>query len=266
MVASKHGTLAVNGVRLHFVEQGDGAPILFLHGFPEYWGAWRRVMAELGDQFRSVAIDTRGINLSERPARVHGYDMRELVKDVRQAVAMLGYEKVTLVGHDWGGFIAWETAIRHPEVLEGLVIINTAHTGIFDRELRKDGAQAAASKYMLAFRSSRGEELVSRNDFAGFRREIIDPHLASGMMTEGRSRRISRSLAGREESDGGPRLLSCKQEWAAERRRSRTKACAGYRRKSAHFSHLGRQGCLLHPGQCGSYAGGSAKPDGAPLC
>jgi epoxide hydrolase 4 len=180
----KHGTLAVNGIRLHYVEHGTGAPILFLHGFPEYWGAWRAIMRELSEQFRSVAIDTRGINVSERPENLDGYAMEELVEDVRQTIGALGFDKVTLVGHDWGGFIAWETAIRHPVLLDRLVIINTAHTGIFDRQLRKGGAQAAASKYMLAFRSSRGEELVSRGDFAGFRREIIDPHRALGTMSE----------------------------------------------------------------------------------
>ncbi|WMT76326.1 alpha/beta hydrolase [Bradyrhizobium sp. Ash2021] len=184
MYSLKHGTLAVNGVRLHYVEQGAGAPILFLHGFPEYWGAWRTIMKELGDQFRSIAIDTRGINLSGEPEGLDGYAVKELVEDVVQTIAALGCKKVTLVGHDWGGFIAWEMAIRHPEMLDRLVIINTAHTGIFDRELRKGEAQAAASKYMLAFRSPRGEELVSRKDFAGFRREIIDPHRASGTMTE----------------------------------------------------------------------------------
>jgi pimeloyl-ACP methyl ester carboxylesterase len=111
----KHGTLAVNGVRLHYVEYGAGAPILFLHGFPEYWGAWRAIMKELGGQFRSVAIDTRGINLSERPKSVSGYTMDELVEDVRQTIGALGYDKLTLVGHDWGGFIAWETAIPRSE-------------------------------------------------------------------------------------------------------------------------------------------------------
>ena len=183
MTLLKHGTLAVNGIRLHYAEQGSGAPILFLHGFPEYWGVWRPIMKELGGHFRSVAIDTRGINLSEGAESLGGYAMEELVEDVRQTIGALGYDKVTLVGHDWGGFIAWETAIRHPEVLSRLVIINTAHTGILDRELRTGGPQATASKYMLAFRSPRGEELVSRNDFAGFRREIIDPHVASEIMS-----------------------------------------------------------------------------------
>ena len=184
MTSIKHGTLAVNGIQLHFAEQGSGEPVLFLHGFPEYWAAWRSVMGNISDRFRAIAIDTRGVNRSEGASDVNGYAIGELVEDVRQTVAAFGYERVTLVGHDWGGFIAWEVAIRYPDIVERLVIINTAHNGVFDQLLRQGGAQAAASKYMLAFRSPRGEELVSRNDFAAFRREIVEPSLSSGEMNE----------------------------------------------------------------------------------
>lgn len=176
--------LPVNGIRLHYIEQGIGAPVLFLHGFPEYSGAWRPVMAQLSQRFRSIAIDTRGINLSEGPSNVEGYAIAELVEDVRQAIGALGYDSLTLVGHDWGGFIAWELAIRHPECLNGLLIVNTAHNGVFEDLLRQGGAQARASRYMLAFRSPRGEELVSRNDFAAFRREILEPARLSGNMDD----------------------------------------------------------------------------------
>jgi pimeloyl-ACP methyl ester carboxylesterase len=179
-----HGTLTANGIRLHYIEQGCGDPVLFLHGFPEYSGAWGSVMADLGERFRAIAIDTRGINLSEGPSNVGGYAIGELVEDVRQAIAALGYRNIVLVGHDWGGFIAWELAIRHPESLDRLVIINAAHVGIFDQLLRQGGAQAHASRYMLAFRSSRGEELVSRDDFAAFRREILESARSSGNMNE----------------------------------------------------------------------------------
>jgi pimeloyl-ACP methyl ester carboxylesterase len=186
MLAPTHGTLAVNGLCLHYIEQGSGAPILFLHGFPEYSGAWLDVMARLADRHRTIALDTRGINLSEGPAEIDGYRLDQLAEDVRQAIRALGYEKLTLVGHDWGGFIAWETAIRHPESLDRLVIVNTAHNGVFDGLLRQGGAQAAASKYMLAFRSERGEELLSRNDFAGFRRELIEPRRSTGSLAPAR--------------------------------------------------------------------------------
>jgi pimeloyl-ACP methyl ester carboxylesterase len=179
-----HGKLRANGINLHYIEQGNGPPILFLHGFPEFSGAWNGIMAHLSPRFRTIAVDTRGINLSDRPAGIEAYRLQELVEDVCQAVVALGYQKLTLVGHDWGGFIAWEVAIRRPEVLERVVVVNAAHNGIFDQLVRAGGAQAQASKYMLAFRSPRGEELVSRNDFAVFRNEILEPALASETLTQ----------------------------------------------------------------------------------
>jgi epoxide hydrolase 4 len=183
VTALHEGRLVANGLSFHLVEAGRGEPILFLHGFPEYSGAWRAVMQDLSTEFRTIAIDTRGVNLSDGPDFIDGYRFDDLVEDVRQVIAALGYAKVTLVGHDWGGFIAWEVAIRHPECLDRLVILNTAHTGVFDALLREGGEQAAMSKYMLAFRSSRGEELTARNDFAGFRQAILEPSLAAGTMT-----------------------------------------------------------------------------------
>ena len=184
MSGLKHGTFAVNGIRIHYAEQGAGHVILFVHGFPEYWGAWRHLMAALSNRFRTVAIDTRGINESEAPAPVEAYTVDNLVEDVRQVIMALGAAKVTLVGHDWGGFIAWDTAIRHPELIDRLVIFNAGHPGIFDRLLRESPTQQAHSKYMLAFRSARGEELLSRDNFGTFRREILEPHIARGTISE----------------------------------------------------------------------------------
>jgi pimeloyl-ACP methyl ester carboxylesterase len=179
-----HGTVLARGLRLHYVEQGSGPPVLLLHGFPEYSGAWHGVMERLAPQVRAIALDTRGIGQSDAAADVQGYDIAELVRDVKDVVAALGYRKVTLVGHDWGGFIAWKVAIRHPELLDRLVIVNAAHTGVLERLLHEDAEQAKASQYMLAFRSERGEELVSRNDFAGFRREMLEPARAAGSLSD----------------------------------------------------------------------------------
>lgn len=182
-----HAFVQANGVRLHYIACGTGAPILFLHGFPEYSGAWLAVMGHLGERFRCIAIDTRGVHRSEAPERVDAYHLDQLVMDVCEVITALGYRKVTLVGHDWGGFIAWETAIRHPEVIDRLVILNTAHNGVFDQMVREGGAQSTASRYMLAFRSARGEDLIARNDYGGFRAEILEPALASGRMTPGQA-------------------------------------------------------------------------------
>jgi pimeloyl-ACP methyl ester carboxylesterase len=187
MSAKPGRQIRVNGLEFHCIEAGQGEPILFLHGFPEQAQAWSRIMDRLSGRFRTIAIDTRGVHRSEAPAEVSAYHVSELVEDVRQLMAVLGYRRMSLVGHDWGGFIAWEFAMRYPELLDRLVIVNAAHTGVFDRLLREDEQQAAASKYMLAFRSPRGEELVSRNDFAGFRQEILEPALARGALTEGQA-------------------------------------------------------------------------------
>lgn len=179
----RHGRAAVNGVRLHYVEAGEGPLVLFLHGFPEFWYAWRHQIADLAPLARAVAVDTRGVNLSSGPQEVDGYRIDELVEDVRQFVRHLGAERVVLVGHDWGGFIAWETAIRHPALVDRLVIVNCAHPAVMQHLLAHDPAQAKASAYMLAFRSSRGEELVERDGFAGFRANILEPGLAAGHLT-----------------------------------------------------------------------------------
>jgi len=182
----EHRRLAANGLNFHLAEAGRGKPqlVVLLHGFPEFWYGWRKQLTALGDEFHAVAPDTRGIGLSDRPAGVEDYRLEHLVADLRGLVHALGHERCVLVGHDWGGFIAWSAAIRHPELIEKLVVVNCAHPAVFDRLMREDAAQRKASEYMLAFRSARGEELLSRDDFAGFRRNILEPGLAAGHLTQ----------------------------------------------------------------------------------
>lgn len=180
MTEARHGTAAVNGVELHYAEIGAGDLVLFLHGFPEFWYAWRHQLADLGRDHHAVAVDTRGINLSSKPADPSAYHLDQLVEDARQLIGHLGHGRATVVGHDWGGFIAWWLAIRHPEAVAGLVAINAAHPGIFSRLLRDSPAQREASRYMEAFRSARGEELLSREDFGAFRANILEPGRKAG--------------------------------------------------------------------------------------
>lgn len=155
-------------VRLHYASCGEpGAPLmLFLHGFPEFWYAWRALLPAFGGRFHAVAPDLRGYNLSDKPADVRAYRMPALVADIDAQVRGLGHERCVLVAHDWGGAVAWSYAIAHPERVERLVILNAPHPVPFARALAHDRAQQAASQYMNWLRRPGSEEVLARDDFA----------------------------------------------------------------------------------------------------
>jgi pimeloyl-ACP methyl ester carboxylesterase len=158
----EHTTVAVNGIRLHCARAGAGPLVLFLHGFPEFWEAWRGQLEHFGGRgVLAAAPDLRGYNLSDKPDGVAQYRMRHLVEDVRQLAAALTAEPFVLVGHDWGGAIAWSFAAAHPELLSHLVIVNAPHPYTFWRELTTSPAQQAASGYMLLLRDPGAEQALS---------------------------------------------------------------------------------------------------------
>jgi len=102
----KHNYAKLNGVRLHYVCDGDGELILFLHGFPEFWYEWKNQLSEFSKNHFVVSPDMRGYNLSTKPEKLDQYQMEFLIEDVKQLVEYLGYKKFILVGHDWGGIVA----------------------------------------------------------------------------------------------------------------------------------------------------------------
>ena len=115
----RDGYADIGDQRLHYVEAGDGPLIVLLHGFPEFWYGWRLQIQPLAAAgFRVVAPDTRGYNLSSKPDGVKAYDIADLAADIRGLIHERGAESALLVGHDWGGSIAWATAMNHPEVVE----------------------------------------------------------------------------------------------------------------------------------------------------
>ena len=182
---AQHNYATVNGVRLHYVSEGQGKLLLFLHGFPEFWYEWKDQLAEFGRDHLAVAPDLRGYNLSERPAAVEQYAITQLVEDVRAlAEQFVGQDTFTLIAHDWGGGVAWAFALRYPERLERLIIINMAHPGTFDREMKRNPAQQAASQYMLLFRSADAEATLSAENYAGFAGRILGPLVKSGHFSE----------------------------------------------------------------------------------
>ncbi len=132
----QHGYLKTNGVQLHYVTQGNGPLVLFLHGFPEFWYSWRHQLEAFGSDYKVVAPDLRGYNDSDKPKEKSAYALPELVKDVAGTIRALGYERCTLVGHDWGGAIAWSFAYAYPQMLEQLIVLNLPHPAKFAAGLR----------------------------------------------------------------------------------------------------------------------------------
>lgn len=174
----------VNGVRLHYARAGQGKLILFVHGFPEFWYAWKDLLPEFGRDHLAVAPDMRGYNLSSKPTDVTDYAVPHLVDDLRALARSLGHEKFILVAHDWGGGVAWSLGIHHPECLEKLVIINAPHPALFERELNRNPAQQAASQYMLLFRSPKAEATLAANNYAFLVDAVLTRGLKKGHFTE----------------------------------------------------------------------------------
>jgi len=166
MTEIRHEFAAVNGIRLHYAHAGRGAPILFLHGFPEFWYGWKHQLADFGRTHHAFAPDLRGYNLSHKPEGVAQYKPRVLVEDVRQFARQIGGGDLVVVAHDWGGALAWGLAISHPELIRTLVIVNSPHPFLFARDLAHDKAQQDASQYMNFFRSDKAERVLSENNHA----------------------------------------------------------------------------------------------------
>ena len=147
----REGYAELDGVRLHYVEQGEGPLVVLLHGFPEFWYGWRHQIEPLADAgFRVVAPDMRGYNLSSKPRGVASYDIGLLAQDVEQLIEERGEQKAHVAGHDWGGAVAWAAAGFHPEVVERLAILNAPHPRVFIEHL-KSPRQLARSWYMGFF-------------------------------------------------------------------------------------------------------------------
>jgi pimeloyl-ACP methyl ester carboxylesterase len=150
-MALEHRYVTTNGIRLHCAVDGDGPLVVFLHGFPECWYSWRHQLAALAPRFRVVAPDLRGYNESDKPRDVRSYAMPELIADVRGLIDAFGEREAVIVGHDWGGGIAWNFAIEEPAATRRLVVMNCPHPAIFAEHLRTNGRQLARSWYMFFF-------------------------------------------------------------------------------------------------------------------
>ena len=150
----EHENIATNGIRLHVVIAGpeDGTPVILLHGFPEFWYAWRNQIDALADAgFRLYMPDQRGYNLSDKPRAITDYSLDLLADDIIGLLDHIGVEKGFVVGHDWGGGAAWWLANRTPERIAKLTLLNIPHHAAFSRALRNDKEQRRRSRYMAYF-------------------------------------------------------------------------------------------------------------------
>jgi len=143
------------GVTLNVCVAGppDAPPIILLHGFPESHRTWRHQVADLARDHRVVAPDQRGFGGSDKPQEVEAYETGKIVADLLALADALGVRQFTLVGHDWGGAVAWAAALQHPVRIERLVIVNAPHPLVFQKSVIDDEGQRAASQYIRAFRS-----------------------------------------------------------------------------------------------------------------
>ena len=161
------------GIRLHAKLCGpaDAPTLLFVHGFPEFWFTWRRQLAEFSRDYRCVAIDLRGFNLSSQPLEVEAYKAKLLINDLRRVVEALRSDTGApaqvhaVIAHDWGGAVAWGLAAQHPELMKKFAVLNSPHAMTFAKALATDPEQAEASRYMNWLRKPGCEAALAADDF-----------------------------------------------------------------------------------------------------
>jgi epoxide hydrolase 4 len=171
----REGYAEVGDQRLHYVEAGEGPLVVLLHGFPEFWYGWRLQIQPLAAAgFRVVAPDMRGYNLSSKPDGVEAYDGGPLAADIRDLIRERGAKSASLAGHDWGGTVAWTTAMNHPEVVDRLAILNAAHPRKLLQGLHHPG-QLRRSWYFFFFDlPDLPESIVHANHWHFFRHFLHD--------------------------------------------------------------------------------------------
>jgi epoxide hydrolase 4 len=169
----REGYADVDGQRLHYIEAGEGPLVVLLHGFPEFWYGWRQQIEPLAAAgFRVVAPDMRGYNLSSRPDGIGAYDTGPLAADIRGLIEERGAQSALLAGHDWGGSVAWATAMNHPEAVGRLAILNAAHPRKLLQGLHHPG-QLRKSWYFFFFDLPELPESVVHADHWGFFRHFL---------------------------------------------------------------------------------------------
>ncbi|MGO9933622.1 MAG: alpha/beta fold hydrolase [Steroidobacteraceae bacterium] len=157
-----------NGVMIHYAALGKGPLIVMIHGFPDFWYTWRDQMSALSAQYRVVAVDQRGYDLSGRPPGIEQYAMPLLVDDIGAVIKAEGRSSAVIVGHDWGGAVAWSLAMTHPDWIQALVILNLPHPYGIQREIKNNPEQRKNSQYAFNFQKPGAEKTLSAEKLAAW--------------------------------------------------------------------------------------------------
>lgn len=178
----QHLFVETNRIRLHCVTQGEGELVILLHGFPEFWYSWRHQIPALAKHFKVVVPDLRGYNDSDKP--LSGYDLDTLSHDIKGLMKSLGYAKAHVVGHDWGGAIAWNLAQKFPQSIQRLAILNAPHPQQFMQEMVSNIDQFRKSWYVLAFQVPTLPEWLIRSNLKNFLKNMLqDQAIRKGAFT-----------------------------------------------------------------------------------
>lgn len=170
-----HGFVTSGDVKLHYASLGTSGPlVVLLHGFPDFWWTWRGIMPSLAKDHHVVAIDLRGYNLSDKPEGVASYKMVRLIGDVAATIRHFGHKKAIVVGHDWGGAIAWSVAMYRPDIVDKLVILNLPHPRGMRRELANNPDQHKNSQYARDFQKPDAHQKLTAERLASWVKDEKD--------------------------------------------------------------------------------------------
>jgi len=185
----------VGDLDFHYVEGGDGPPVMFLHGFPSYWFMWHEQLRALVTNHRVIAPDLLGVNLSAKPDDLSSYHIEQLVAQVHGLIeSLVPDQQIVLVGHDWGGALAWAYAQAHPERLRGLVVLSAPPLNLFLELLATDPDQQEASKYVERIKKAGDRPLGARAALLMWQR-AYEPLIERGKLSEEEGRYLLQALS-----------------------------------------------------------------------
>lgn len=172
----EHGYADSKGVKIHFVALGskENPLIVFIHGFPDFWYSWKDLMEDLSNDYYVVAIDQRGYNLSDKPKGVKNYSLNFLVGDVIAVIHHLSFKRAIIIGHDWGGAVAWALAMMSPQILEKLIILNSPHPRGLRHELATNPEQQKNSQYARSFQMEGASKYLTAEKLASMLSDTVN--------------------------------------------------------------------------------------------